>query len=155
MWYFVYSFFFNLYVPVTVFCKWHLFLFFGTSNNCFSVLLHTQSVEQLAYFIREPGAIIIPETFDSTVQFGTVHGNPTKGVLHFMEALHAPLVSLSTTWEKTMKDNYTNNMHCLLADLTGVYLKQIVTEIERHAEHMVQEQRHIGDKRERTRLTLK
>lgn len=79
-------------------------------------------VEQLVYFIREPGAIITAETFDAAVQFGTVRGDPTHSLLCYMTCLHAPLVALSTNWEKSIKDNYTNNMHCYLASLTGWYL---------------------------------
>ncbi|KAM9836557.1 LOW QUALITY PROTEIN: dynein axonemal heavy chain 2 [Aulostomus maculatus] len=77
-----------------------------------------QVVEQLVYFIREPGAIITVETFDTAVHFGTVRGDPTQSLLRYMTCLHAPFVNLSTDWEKSIKDNYTNNMHCFLASLT-------------------------------------
>lgn len=77
--------------------------------------------EQLAYFIREPGAIITAETFDAAVEFGTVRCDPTDSVLRYMTCLHAPLVTLSTNWEKSSKDNYTNHMHCYLSGITGEY----------------------------------
>lgn len=68
-----------------------------------------------------PGAIITAETFDAAIQFGTVRGDPTQRLLHDMACLHAPPVALSTYTEKSIKDNYTNNMHCYLAFLTGGY----------------------------------
>ncbi|KAM7366101.1 hypothetical protein PAMP_015569 [Pampus punctatissimus] len=81
--------------------------------------------EQLAYFIREPGAIITAETFDAAVQFGTVRGDSTHNLLCSMICLHAPLVALSTNWAKSIKDNYTNNMHCYLAGLTDDVYKKV------------------------------
>ncbi|KAM8871594.1 dynein axonemal heavy chain 2 isoform 7-T7 [Synchiropus picturatus] len=77
-----------------------------------------QVAEHLVYFIREPGAIITPETFEAAVQFGTVRGDPTHSLLRFMASLHAPLVSLSAHWEKNIKNNYVNDLHCYLAALT-------------------------------------
>ncbi|KAM9820319.1 LOW QUALITY PROTEIN: dynein axonemal heavy chain 2 [Neosynchiropus ocellatus] len=77
-----------------------------------------QVAEQLVYFIREPGAIITPETFEAAVQFGTVRGDPTRSLLRYMASLHAPLVSLSAHWEKNIKNNYVNDLHCYLAALT-------------------------------------
>ncbi|KAI3375810.1 hypothetical protein L3Q82_004092 [Scortum barcoo] len=85
----------------------------------------SQVVEQLNYFIRMPGAMITPETFSTSIQFGTVRGDPTQRLLHDMACLHAPRVALSTYREKSIKDNYTNSMHCYLAFLTDeVYTKQ-------------------------------
>ncbi|XP_042256267.1 dynein axonemal heavy chain 2 [Thunnus maccoyii] len=84
-----------------------------------------QVVEQLAYFIREPGAIITAETFDAAVQFGTVRGDPTHSLLCCKTCLHAPLVALSTNWDKNIKDNYTNNIHCYLASLTDDVYKKV------------------------------
>eukprot|EP00064_Thunnus_orientalis_P006207 superscaffoldBa00000637_g6223 len=84
-----------------------------------------QVVEQLAYFIREPGAIITAETFDAAVQFGTVRGDPTHSLLCCKTCLHAPLVALSTNWDKNIKDNYTNNIHCFLASLTDDVYKKV------------------------------
>ncbi|XP_062301425.1 dynein axonemal heavy chain 2 [Scomber scombrus] len=81
--------------------------------------------EQLAYFIREPGAIITAETFDAAVEFGTVRCNPTDSVLRYMTCLHAPLVALTTNWEKSSKDNYTNHMHCYLSGITDDVYKKI------------------------------
>ncbi|XP_055012614.1 dynein axonemal heavy chain 2 [Boleophthalmus pectinirostris] len=79
----------------------------------------------LAYFIRVPGALITPEMFDTVVQFGTMNGGPKKALLRYMTGVHAPLVSLTSNWEKNMKDHYTNNMHCLLADLTDEVYKDV------------------------------
>uniref|UniRef100_A0A4W6ECP9 Dynein axonemal heavy chain 2 n=1 Tax=Lates calcarifer TaxID=8187 RepID=A0A4W6ECP9_LATCA len=85
----------------------------------YSIPLKGQVVEQLSYFIRMPGAIITAEVFDTAVQFGTVRVDLTQRLLHDMTCLHAPPVALSTYREKSIKDNYTNNMHCYLASLTG------------------------------------
>lgn len=70
-----------------------------------------------------PGTIITAEAFDAAVQFGTVRGDPTERLLHDMTCLHAPPVALSTYREKSIKDNYTNNMHCYLASLIGGFLR--------------------------------
>ncbi|KAK9521280.1 hypothetical protein VZT92_021099 [Zoarces viviparus] len=76
-------------------------------------------VEQLTYFSRIPGAIITAETFDAAVQFGTVRGgSPTQRLLREMTCLHAPAVALSTDMERNIKDEYTNQMHCFLVNLT-------------------------------------
>uniref|UniRef100_A0A8P4KIS1 Dynein axonemal heavy chain 2 n=1 Tax=Dicentrarchus labrax TaxID=13489 RepID=A0A8P4KIS1_DICLA len=82
-------------------------------------------VEQLSYFIRMPEAILTVETFDAALQFGTVRGDPTKKLLHDMTCLHAPPVALSTYSEKSIKDTYTNNMHCYLASLTDDCYKKV------------------------------
>ncbi|KAM7377518.1 hypothetical protein PAMA_014021 [Pampus argenteus] len=91
----------------------------------YSILCQGQVGEQLAYFIREPGAIITAETFDAAVQFGTVRGDSTHNLLCSMICLHTPLVALSTNWAKSIKDNYTNNMHCYLAGLTNDVYKKV------------------------------
>nr|XP_046242172.1 dynein axonemal heavy chain 2 isoform X2 [Scatophagus argus] len=84
----------------------------------------SQVVEHLFYFIRKSGAIITAETFNMVVQFGTVQGDPAKGLLHRMTCLHAPAVAAST-WNKNIKDKYTHDMHCFLALLTDdVYKKE-------------------------------
>ncbi|XP_040887758.1 dynein heavy chain 2, axonemal [Toxotes jaculatrix] len=82
-------------------------------------------VEQLCCFSRMPGAIITAELFDTVVQFGTVRGDPTQRLLHDMTCLHAPPVALSTYREKSIKDNYTNNMQCYLAELTDYVYKKV------------------------------
>uniref|UniRef100_A0A3P8VN13 Dynein axonemal heavy chain 2 n=1 Tax=Cynoglossus semilaevis TaxID=244447 RepID=A0A3P8VN13_CYNSE len=82
-----------------------------------------QVVEQLSYFSRIPGAIITAEMFDVAVQFGTVRGDPTQRLLHDMTCLHAPPVALSNYRERSIKHNYSNNMHSYLASLTDVYRK--------------------------------
>ncbi|XP_071333968.1 dynein axonemal heavy chain 2 [Trachinotus anak] len=90
----------------------------------YSMPLPGQMAEQLTYFTRVPGSIITAETFDAVVQFGTVRGDPTLRLLHDMTCLHAPPVALSTYRERSIKDNYTNNMHCYLLCLTDdVYKK--------------------------------
>ncbi|XP_044040597.1 dynein axonemal heavy chain 2-like isoform X2 [Siniperca chuatsi] len=91
----------------------------------YSMPLPGQVVEQLCYFSRIPGAIITAETFDAAVQFGTVRGDPTQRLLHDITCLHAPPVALSTYRERSIKDNYTNNMHCYLASLTDDVYKKV------------------------------
>ncbi|GAA6229207.1 dynein heavy chain 2, axonemal [Lates japonicus] len=91
----------------------------------YSIPLKGQVVEQLSYFIRMPGAIITAEVFDTAVQFGTVRVDLTQRLLHDMTCLHAPPVALSTYREKSIKDNYTNNMHCYLASLTDDMYKKV------------------------------
>nr|XP_040043942.1 dynein heavy chain 2, axonemal isoform X1 [Gasterosteus aculeatus aculeatus] len=82
-------------------------------------------VEQLTYFSRIPGAIITEETFDVAVQFGTVKGNPIQRLLSEMTCLHAPAVALSTDMERSIREEYTNQMHYFLVSLTdAVYKKE-------------------------------
>ncbi|XP_070785989.1 dynein axonemal heavy chain 2 [Enoplosus armatus] len=98
---------------------------YGSLRVEYSMPLPGQVGEQLSYFSRMPGAIITAETFDAAVQFGTVRGDPTQRLLHDMTCLHAPSVALSTYREKSIKDNYTNNMHCYLASLTDDVYKKV------------------------------
>ncbi|XP_070849918.1 dynein axonemal heavy chain 2 [Chaetodon trifascialis] len=86
-------------------------------------------VAQLCYFIRMPGAIITAETFDAAIQFGTVRGNTAKRLLHDMTCLHAPPIALSTYRERSIKDKYTNSMHCFLASLTDDVYKEMVNTV--------------------------
>lgn len=85
-------------------------------------------MEQLTYFSRIPGAIITEETFDVAVQFGTVKGNPIQQLLSEMTCLHAPAVALSTDMERSIREEYTNQMHYFLVSLTGEYLRGKVME---------------------------
>ncbi|KAM9855172.1 dynein axonemal heavy chain 2-like [Aulostomus maculatus] len=59
----------------------------------------------------------------TAVQFGTLHGDPTKSLLRFMH-LHATIVDGSTDLEKHIKDNYTINMHSFMAHLTDEVYKR-------------------------------
>ncbi|XP_077357601.1 dynein axonemal heavy chain 2 isoform X2 [Festucalex cinctus] len=78
----------------------------------------TQVVEQLAYFIREPGSTITPENFYEEVEYGTVQGDPTESLLHFVTSLHSDENDISSDWEAGIKDNYINGMHNYLSILT-------------------------------------
>lgn len=110
-----------------LFCPSYYFTFFVVFFLSFffvpafikNVFLQGQVVEQLSYFSRIPGAIITAEMFDVAVQFGTVRGDPTQRLLHDMTCLHAPPVALSNYRERSIKHNYSNNMHSYLASLTG------------------------------------
>ncbi|XP_068440309.1 dynein axonemal heavy chain 2 [Clinocottus analis] len=84
----------------------------------------SQVVEQLTYFSRIPGAIITADAFDVAVQFGTLRGNPPQTLLHEMTCLHAPTVALSTDMERSIKEDYTNQMHCFLLSLTDAVYKK-------------------------------
>lgn len=75
-------------------------------------------VEGLCYISRVPGAIITEETFDSAVQFDTVRADPLRRLLQDLTCLHAPPVALST-YKKTIKDEYSRDMHYFIACLTG------------------------------------
>ncbi|KAG7496340.1 dynein heavy chain 2, axonemal [Solea senegalensis] len=95
----------------------------------YSVPLPGQTVEQLSYFNRMPGAIITAEMFDTTVQFGTMRCDPTQRLLQDMTCLHAPPVALSSYREKSIKHNYTNNMHSYLASLTDDVYRKVGTTV--------------------------
>ncbi|XP_069015317.1 dynein axonemal heavy chain 2 [Embiotoca jacksoni] len=84
----------------------------------YHMTLPGEVVEDLAYFIRLPGAAITEETFDSTIQFGTVRANTIKRLLYDMTCLHAPPIALNTHREKSIMGKYTTNMHCYLSSLT-------------------------------------
>ncbi|XP_057714813.1 dynein axonemal heavy chain 2 isoform X3 [Corythoichthys intestinalis] len=78
----------------------------------------TQVVEELAYFIREPGTVVTPDNFYEEVEYGTVQGDPTESLLHFVTSLHSDENDISSDWETGIKDNYINGMHNYLAILT-------------------------------------
>lgn len=82
-------------------------------------LPHTQVVEQLAYFIRKQDTMIMEETFESCVQFGTVRGGGIESLLRLMNGIHAPLVTHSTDWPETIMNNYLPHMHRFITYLTG------------------------------------
>uniref|UniRef100_A0AAV2KJV7 Dynein heavy chain tail domain-containing protein n=1 Tax=Knipowitschia caucasica TaxID=637954 RepID=A0AAV2KJV7_KNICA len=71
------------------------------------------------FLIRAPGAVLSPETFDGSLQIHTQH-HLQKSLLQLTQGVHTHLVSISSNWEKNMKDNYTNTLHGLLAHLTDV-----------------------------------
>ncbi|KAF7654720.1 hypothetical protein LDENG_00065830, partial [Lucifuga dentata] len=91
----------------------------------FSMPLQEQGVGHLAKFIRAPGVVITEDNFDMVVQFGTVRGNPVQSKLHEMTCLHAPWVALTTSWERSINDNYTMNMHSYLAKITDNVFKGV------------------------------
>ncbi|XP_030578556.1 dynein heavy chain 2, axonemal [Archocentrus centrarchus] len=84
----------------------------------YSMPLMREVVGKLSYFIRMPEAVITLETFNEVIQFGTVKGDPIRSLLHHMTCLHAPTVALTTFKDKSIKDNYTKQMHLYLASLT-------------------------------------
>uniref|UniRef100_A0A667XC84 Dynein axonemal heavy chain 2 n=1 Tax=Myripristis murdjan TaxID=586833 RepID=A0A667XC84_9TELE len=88
-----------------------------------STLLHGQVVEQLAYFIRAPEAVIAAETFEMAVQFGTARGDATQSLLRLMNGVYAPLITLSTAWPESIKLVLTPNMHHFLTSLTDARFK--------------------------------
>lgn len=82
-------------------------------------LAHTQVVEQLAYFIRKEDCMIMEETFESYLQFGTLPGGGIASLLRLMNGIHAPLVTYSTDWPESIKNNYLAHMHRFITYLTG------------------------------------
>lgn len=82
-------------------------------------LPHTQVVEQLAYFIRKEDSMIMEETFESCVQFHTVQRGGLQSLLRLMNGIYAPLVTHSTDWPESIKNNYIAHMHRFITYLTG------------------------------------
>ncbi|XP_060775597.1 dynein axonemal heavy chain 2 [Neoarius graeffei] len=78
----------------------------------------SQVVEQLAYFIRKEDSMIMEETFESNVQFGTVCGVDIVSLLRLMDRIHAPLVTHSTDWPESIKNSYLVHMHRFITYLT-------------------------------------
>ncbi|XP_068615161.1 dynein axonemal heavy chain 2-like [Brachionichthys hirsutus] len=79
----------------------------------------------LFYFSRKPGSIITSETFNRSMQYGRIRGNPSKSLHPYMTDAHGPAVALSTFRGTSMKDNYSLEMHSFLAFLTDhVYKKE-------------------------------
>ncbi|KAI4898373.1 hypothetical protein NFI96_012388, partial [Prochilodus magdalenae] len=85
----------------------------------------SQVVEQLAYFIREEESVIMEESFESCVQFGTVRGGGMESLLRLMSGIHAPQVTLSTAWPESIKNNYSAHMHRFLTSLTDTRFKLV------------------------------
>lgn len=63
--------------------------------------------------------MIMEETFESCVQFGTVRGGGMESLLRLMNGIHAPLVTHSTDWPESIKNNYLAHMHRFITYLTG------------------------------------
>lgn len=78
-------------------------------------------VDGLCYITRIPGAIIMEETFEAAVQFHSVKGDSLHALLEYMTCVHAPPVALSSYRNRSSKDDYTKDMHCFIACLTGGY----------------------------------
>jgi len=68
------------------------------------------------------GTIITAETFDAVIQFSTAQGGSNQKVLHDMTCLHAPSIALTSFSGRSTKNDYTNNIHCYLASITGGFL---------------------------------
>ncbi|XP_028810290.1 dynein heavy chain 2, axonemal isoform X2 [Denticeps clupeoides] len=82
-----------------------------------------QLVEQLTYFIRTANSVILVETFESSVHFGTVRDDATEALLRFMTGWHVPLVTFSTTWPESIKNNYLTHMDRFLITLLDTRFK--------------------------------
>lgn len=78
-------------------------------------------VDGVCYITRMPGAIITEETFEAAIQFYRIKGDALHALLEDMTCLHAPQVALGSYKNKSIKDDYTNSMHCFTACLTGGY----------------------------------
>ncbi|XP_076145705.1 dynein axonemal heavy chain 2 [Alosa pseudoharengus] len=85
----------------------------------------SQSVEQLAYFIRADNAVILPETFESAVHFGMIRGSGSESLLRLMNGVFAPNVTLSGSWPESIKNNYLAHMHRYLTTLTDARFKLV------------------------------
>nr|XP_055054184.1 LOW QUALITY PROTEIN: dynein axonemal heavy chain 2 [Misgurnus anguillicaudatus] len=82
-----------------------------------------QVVEQMSYFIRAEDSIITEESFESSVQFGSIKGGAIEGLLRFMNGIHAPQVTLSTTWPESTKNFYSENLHRFITNITDSRFK--------------------------------
>ncbi|KAM4714769.1 dynein axonemal heavy chain 2 [Anableps anableps] len=103
-----------------------LVVFMHRSNGlqvCFRSPSPVDVVEGLCYISRVPGAIITEETFDAVVQFDTVRVDPLRGLLQDLTCLHAPPIALST-YKKTVKDEYSRDMHYFISCLTDDFYKK-------------------------------
>lgn len=65
--------------------------------------------------------MIMEETFESCVQFGTVQGGGMESLLRLMNGIHAPLVTHCTDWPEGVKNNYLTHMHRFITYLTGTW----------------------------------
>ncbi|MCJ8731422.1 hypothetical protein PDJAM_G00199410 [Pangasius djambal] len=95
------------------------------SGLCVQYTMPSQVVEQLAYFIRKENSMIMEETFESCVQFGTVRGGGIESVLRLMNGIHAPLVTHSTDWPESIKNNYFAHMHRFITYLTDARFRLV------------------------------
>ncbi|MCI4377271.1 hypothetical protein PGIGA_G00201730 [Pangasianodon gigas] len=95
------------------------------SGLCVQYTMPSQVVEQLAYFIRKEDSMIMEETFESRVQFGTVRGGGIESLLRLMNGIHAPLVTHSTDWPESIKNNYLAHMHRFVTYLTDARFRLV------------------------------
>ncbi|XP_053341025.1 dynein axonemal heavy chain 2 [Clarias gariepinus] len=95
------------------------------SGLCVQYTIPSQVVEQLAYFIRKEDCMIMEETFESCVQFGTVRGGGLQSLLRLMNGIHAPLVTHTTDWPESIKNNYLAHMHRFITFLTDARFRHV------------------------------
>ncbi|XP_030635110.1 dynein heavy chain 2, axonemal [Chanos chanos] len=92
---------------------------------CVQYAVPSQVVEQLSYFIRTEDTLIMEESFESSVQFGSVRGGAIESLLRLMNGLHSPQVTVSTVWPESIKSNYLADMHRYLTTLTDTRFKLV------------------------------
>ncbi|KAA0723087.1 Dynein heavy chain 2, axonemal [Triplophysa tibetana] len=78
----------------------------------------TKVVDQMSYFIRIDDSMITEDSFESSVQFGSIKRGAIEGLLRLMNGIHARQVTLSTTWPEITKNNYCVNLHRLVTNVT-------------------------------------
>ncbi|XP_048885226.1 dynein axonemal heavy chain 2 [Brienomyrus brachyistius] len=83
----------------------------------------SQTVEQLAYFIRLDREPIAAETFENAMQFGTVRRGDVESLLRLMSGVYAPLVTLNTALPQSIKNNLSLHMERFLMHLTDARFK--------------------------------
>ncbi|XP_056602033.1 dynein axonemal heavy chain 2 isoform X3 [Triplophysa dalaica] len=89
----------------------------------------TQVVDQMSYFIRIEDSIITEDSFESSLQFGSIKRGAIEGLLRLMNGIHARQVTLSTTWPEITKNSYCVNLHRLVTNITDTRFQLLGTTV--------------------------
>ena len=78
----------------------------------------TDSVKEIAYFIRPEGVNLTQQNLPSVVQFGVVGGSGVRSLLRLMNGVFSNQIFQSTAWPDSVKKDFTGHYHRFMASLT-------------------------------------
>lgn len=80
-------------------------------------------VDDLTYFLRQPGERFRADTFNDRITFGTVHADIDGTMLTVLERAFAPIFFGHTAGQLSdnVRDRFSGELHSFLAYLTGMH----------------------------------
>jgi len=113
----------NAVLNMFLYSPWISTLFIGvdTQRRILHVATEFQSlpkVTEVAFFLREKGAVITDVTASSTLQFGTFSVNQTATTVKLLlEKVFRPYIILSSDWTESARKDEDNRYHRLMISL--------------------------------------